>query len=89
VQNSILGRFVRIHSYSEIDDCVVLDNSNIGRRSKIKRAIIGKNVTLPPNTVIGYDLEEDAKHHMVTDSGIVVVDGVRSPTRLGQITVTG
>jgi len=89
VQNSVLGRFVRIHSYSEIDDCVVLDNSNIGRRSKIKRAIIGKNVTLPPDTVIGYDLEEDAKHHMVTDSGIVVVDGVRSPTRLGQITVMG
>lgn len=89
VQNSVLGRYVRIHSYSEIDDCIVLDNSNIGRRSKIKRAIIGKNVTLPPDTVIGYDLEEDAKHHMVTDSGIVVVDGVRSPTRLGQITVTG
>jgi len=89
VQNSVLGRYVRIHSYSEIDDCIVLDNSNIGRRSKIKRTIIGKNVNLPPDTVIGYDLEEDAKHHMVTDSGIVVVDGVRSPTRLGQITVTG
>jgi glucose-1-phosphate adenylyltransferase len=37
--------------------------------------------------VIGYDLEEDAKHYHVTETGIVVVEGHRSPVPLGSITV--
>lgn len=87
VKNSVLGRYVRIHSYSEIEECVVLDNVEIGRRSKIRRAIIGKNLRLPPDTVIGFDAEEDAKRYHVTESGIVVVDGARSSIPVGTIVV--
>ncbi len=88
VKNSVLGRYVRIHSYSEIDECVVLDNVEIGRRSKIRRAIIGKNLRLPPDTIIGYDAEEDAKRYHVTESGIVVVDGARSSIPVGTMVVS-
>ena len=88
VKNSVLGRYVRIHSYSEIDECVILDNVEIGRRSKIRRAIIGKNLRLPPDTVIGFDPEEDAKRYHVTESGIVVVDGARSSIPVGTMVVS-
>ena len=73
VRNSILGRSVFVHSYSDIDDSVVMDYCNIGRHARIRRAIIDKNVSIPDGEVIGYDLEQDRKRFHVTESGIVVI----------------
>ncbi len=81
VRNSILGRSVFVHSYSDIDDSVVMDYCNIGRHARIRRAIIDKNVSIPDGEVIGYDLEQDRKRFFVTDSGIVVIP--KSPKRDG------
>ena len=38
---------------------MILDNCDIGRRAKIRRAILDKNVRVPEDAVIGYDLERD------------------------------
>jgi glucose-1-phosphate adenylyltransferase len=38
----------------------------------VRRAIVDKNVEIPPDSVIGYDLEADAKRFTVSD-GIVVI----------------
>ena len=81
VRNSILGRSVFVHSYSDIDDSVVMDYCDIGRNARIRRAIIDKNVHIPEGEVIGYDLERDRKRFFVTDSGIVVIP--KSPKRDG------
>ena len=50
-----------------------MEGVHVGRYSRIRRAIIDKGVNIPPNTTIGYNLDEDAKKYVVTDSGIVVV----------------
>jgi len=84
VRNSILSRGVRVHSGAVVDDSVILDNCDIGRRAKIRRAILDKNVRVPEDATIGYDLERDRLHHHVTESGIVVVAGNRS-----QVEITG
>jgi len=81
VRNSILGRSVFVHSYSDIDDSVVMDYCNIGRHARIRHAIIDKNVSIPEGEVIGYDLEQDRKRFFVTDSGIVVIP--KAPKRDG------
>ena len=73
VRNSVLGRSVFVHSYSEIDDSVLMDYAEIGRHARIRRAIIDKNVYIPEGEVIGYDLERDRKRFFVTDSGLVVI----------------
>jgi len=73
VRNSILGRSVFVHSYSQIDDSVIMDYCDIGRYAKIRRAIIDKNVQIPEGEEIGYDLERDRKRYFVTESGIVVI----------------
>ena len=78
VRNSVLGRWVRVHSGALVEDSVILDNCDIGRRAKIQRAILDKNVRIPEGATIGYDLDQDRKYHTVTDSGIVVVEGLRS-----------
>jgi len=87
VRNSIIGRGVRIHTGASIEDSIVFDNCDIGRRCKIRRAILDKNVNLLEDTVIGYDLEADRKRHHVTESGIVVVEGRRSRVQVSAIEV--
>jgi glucose-1-phosphate adenylyltransferase len=64
---------VFVHSYSQIDDSVVMDYSEIGRGARIRRAIIDKNVRIADGEEIGYDLERDRKRFFVTESGIVVI----------------
>ncbi len=79
VRNSVLGRGVKVHTGATVDDCIVFDNCDIGRRAKIRRAILDKNVIVQEDAVIGYDHEADIRQgHHVTESGIVVVEGQRS-----------
>ncbi len=73
VVDSIIGRRCRINSYSEVHACVLQDNIDVGRGARLRRCIVDKNVKIPPNDVIGYTLEEDAKRFHVTESGIVVI----------------
>jgi len=73
VQRSILSPNVRINSYCEVYDSILMEGVNVARSAKIKKAIIDKDVNIPQGAVIGYDLEEDKKRFYVTESGIVVV----------------
>ena len=78
VKNSVLGRGVRVHTGAVVEDSIVFDNCDIGRRCKVRRAVLDKNVTLPEGTTIGWDLEADRERYHVTESGIVCVQGKRS-----------
>ena len=73
VQRSILSPNVRINSFSEVYDSILMEGVNVGRYAKIKRAIIDKEVSIPQGMVIGYDLEADKKKFYVSESGIVIV----------------
>ena len=73
VDRSVLGYDVRVNSYSEVRDSIIFNHVNIGRRCRVRRAIIDRHVSLPEGTVIGYDLEADRARHSVTENGIVVV----------------
>jgi glucose-1-phosphate adenylyltransferase len=87
VRNSVLGRGVRVHSGAAVDECVILDNCDIGRRAKLHRAILDKNVRVPEDAAIGFDLERDRQYHHMTESGIVVVSGARTPVEVTSLVV--
>jgi glucose-1-phosphate adenylyltransferase len=87
VKNSVLARGVKVHAGAMVEDSIILDNCDIGRRAHIKRAILDKNVRIQPDTRIGFDLEADRKRYHVTESGIVVVEGNRSPVEVAGINV--
>ena len=88
VRNSVLGRGVRVHAGAFVEDCVILDNCDIGRRAKVKRAILDKNVKVPEDTLIGYDFDADrARGWHVTESGIVVIGGQRSTVDVATVVV--
>jgi glucose-1-phosphate adenylyltransferase len=73
VTRSVLSPDVRVNSYTEIDGCIFFSHVNIGRYSRIRRAIIDRHIHIPEHTEIGYNLEEDTKKYYVSESGIVVV----------------
>lgn len=73
VNRSVLSPRVRVNSWAEVTDSILLENVEIGRHSVVKRAIIDKNVSIPPGTKIGVDLDADRRRFTVTDSGIVVI----------------
>ncbi len=73
VQRSILAPNVRINSFSEVYDSLLMEGVDVARYAKLRRTIVDKEVKIPKGMVIGYDLNEDRKRFFVTDSGIVVV----------------
>ena len=73
VARSVLSPNVRVNSYAEVADSVLLEGVEVGRHCRIRRAIIDKDVKIPPSTVIGHDPEQDRRRFTVTDSGISVV----------------
>ena len=73
VRNSVLSYNVFVHSWASVEESVILENTIIGRHSKIKKAIIGEGVNIPPNTTIGYHPKQDRKRFKVTSRGITVV----------------
>ena len=87
VRNSVLGRGVRIHAGASVEDSVILDNCDIGRHAKVRRAILDKNVRVPADSTIGYDVEQDRELYYVTETGIVVVEGNRSPVDISSLFV--
>ncbi|HTS66334.1 MAG TPA: glucose-1-phosphate adenylyltransferase [Candidatus Acidoferrales bacterium] len=83
VRNSVLGRGVRLHTAALVEDSVIMDNCDIGRRAKVRRAILDKNVHIPEDGTVGYDLRADrARGYHVTETGIVVVEGQRSKVEI-------
>ena len=72
IDRTIMSPQVRVNSFAYVEESILLDNVDIGRHCRIRRAIIDKGVKVPPHTEIGYDPEADARRFTVSD-GIVVV----------------
>jgi len=73
IHRCVLSPSVRINSYCNVEECILMEGVNVGRHSRIRRAIIDKYVALPPGTEIGFDPKKDKERFHVTDSGIVVI----------------
>jgi glucose-1-phosphate adenylyltransferase len=73
VSNSVLCPNVRVHSFCDVDECILMPGVRVGRHARLRRAIIDRDVFIPRGALIGYNEEEDRRRHTVTASGIVVV----------------
>jgi glucose-1-phosphate adenylyltransferase len=80
VRKSILSPNVRVNSYAQVDSSILFSGVNVGRHSRIRRAIIDKDVKIPPGTTIGYDPEHDRKRGFIlTEQGVVVIAKGEAP----------
>ncbi len=73
VEQSIFAPEVRVNSFAQVEESILMERVDVGRHAKIRRAIIDKDVKIPPGFQIGYHPEEDAKRFSITPGGIVVI----------------
>ncbi len=74
IRKSLLFSDVRVHSYSLIEDSVILPEVIIHRHAKIKKAIIDRACEIPSGMEIGFDPEADrARGFRVTSKGVTLV----------------
>lgn len=74
LRKTLLFSNVRVHSYSTIEETVILPETEIHRNCKIRRTIIDRGCKVPEGSVIGYDPEQDkANGFRITEKGLVLV----------------
>jgi len=74
VYRSIVSPGVRINSYALVEDAILFDGVVVGRRARIRRAIVDKDVRIPSGFEIGWNRDADlARGYTVTDDGIIVI----------------
>jgi len=73
VRQSLLFSEVRVNSYAELHEAVVLPQCDIGRRARLSKVVVDRGCNIPPGLVVGEDAEEDARRFFRTESGIVLI----------------
>jgi len=79
VSGSILCPNVRVHSFCDIDQTILMPGVRVGRHARLRRAIVDRDVLIPRGALIGFDPEEDRRRHSITDGGVVVVTAEDEP----------
>jgi glucose-1-phosphate adenylyltransferase len=73
IKRSLLFSSVRVNSYAQACDAVVLPEVQIGRYARLNKVVIDRGVRIPENLVVGEDPELDAKRFYRSDGGVVLI----------------
>ncbi|MBL0037993.1 MAG: glucose-1-phosphate adenylyltransferase [Nitrosomonadales bacterium] len=73
VRNSLLFSNVHVHSYSNVEDSVILPNVKVSRNVTLKRVVVDKGCIIPEGMTAGVNREEDARRFFVSDNGITLI----------------
>ncbi|MBT2188051.1 glucose-1-phosphate adenylyltransferase [Sphingobium nicotianae] len=70
---SLLFTGVKMGSYSDVKEGVILPYCNIGRGARLNRVIVDSGVRIPEGLVVGEDPQLDARRFQRTESGICLI----------------
>jgi glucose-1-phosphate adenylyltransferase len=73
VHNSVISPGVRVERGARVEDSVLMDGVCIGEGAYVRRAILDKNVIVPPWARIGVDSAADREHYHVSAGGVTVL----------------
>jgi glucose-1-phosphate adenylyltransferase len=73
IRNSIIRREAVIEDDVELEDCIIMDYTRIGRGAKLRRVIVDRHNYIEPGDCIGFDPEADRRRFHVSESGITVI----------------
>ncbi len=74
LRKTLLYSNVRVECHTTIEESILLPDVLVGRRCKIRKAIIDRGCEIPDGMEIGVDLEQDkANGYRVTAKGVVLV----------------
>ena len=73
IHNSLIFTGVRAHSYSTLEQAVILPRCDIGRGARLTKVVVDRGVRIPEGLVVGEDPEADARRFRRTDNGVVLI----------------
>lgn len=73
VHGSVISPGVRVERGARVEGSVVMDGVVIGEGAVVRRAILDKNVIVPPGARIGVDLDVDRERYDVSAGGVTVL----------------
>jgi glucose-1-phosphate adenylyltransferase len=80
VRRSVLFYAVQIHNHANVEDSVILSNTEIGAGAILKRVVVDRRCRIPDGMTIGIDIEADRARFQVSRGGVTLV----TPEMLGQ-----
>jgi glucose-1-phosphate adenylyltransferase len=72
-RRSILSPGAHLHSFSEVEDSILMHGVQVGRNAVVRRAIVDKDVRIEPGAQIGVDLAADRERFVVSPGGVAVI----------------
>jgi glucose-1-phosphate adenylyltransferase len=73
VARSLLFSSVRINSWAQTCEAVILPEVEIGRHARLNKVVIDRGCRIPEGLVVGEDPEEDARRFYRSDGGVVLI----------------
>ena len=73
VKDSVLFSNVRIHSFCEVLEAVLLPDVEVGRGARLSKVVIDRGCVIPEGLVVGEDAAADAARFERTATGVVLV----------------
>ncbi len=73
IHRSLIFTGTRAHSYSMLDQAVILPHCVIGRGARLSKVVVDRGVEIPDGLVVGEDAESDAQRFRRTENGVVLV----------------
>jgi len=73
VRKTLLFTEVRLHSYSHVENAVILPRVEVGRKARLKNVIVDRGVRIPEGLVVGEDPELDSARFRRTEGGICLI----------------
>ncbi|NEW89252.1 MULTISPECIES: glucose-1-phosphate adenylyltransferase [Rhodopseudomonas] len=73
LRHTLLFTGVRVHSFSHVENTVVLPYADIGRSCRLTNVVVDAEVKLPAGLVVGEDPELDAKRFRRTENGVCLI----------------
>ncbi len=73
VRRSLLSTGVRVHSYANVENAVVLPYVRVGEGSRLRNVVIDRGVIIPPGLVVGEDPELDSARFHLSPGGISLI----------------
>jgi len=73
LRRSLLFTGVRVNSYSQLEEAVILPECEIARNVRLRKVVLDRGVVIPEGLVVGEDPQEDARRFRRSDKGVCLI----------------
>ncbi|WP_174287063.1 glucose-1-phosphate adenylyltransferase [Sphingomonas bacterium] len=73
IHRSLVFTGVRAHSFSQLEQAVILPRCTIGRGARLRKVVVDRGVAIPEGLIVGEDAVLDAQRFRRTDNGVCLI----------------